>query len=432
MVLDGFVKKTKDAADAYAACAELAEGTRKLLLTKAAADAEDALAIREPAAADQCERMPNRCVVEAIDKCLQECVNLSLASFVARRPPRALTSSQRRELLPWVHPITGAESRRSVIFDIESGERWCEIGLNLIDGVRCRPTLHAAVDFGPIMYPAALWMYGDAQVRGTIMGDRWHFWMAELEVANSTAVLLLGRAQFGVEFNMFRKPFESDANFDKLKKCRIYFFENADHANPVFELLAESIAEGLKMEAPPITGDSWLRSAFNAAKARWKTISKCCEAKSDRWWAWEVRGDSHIPVRPLLLLVLVIYGFEKWWRHIDNCPLVLHERFLHTDVDMDADRAIASGDEEEAATDAPPEGGESIVKEGLSKGKAKTTLKEQREAVSNTMKFCAMSMAKPLNKRLLNALVELPRTVRHVFEEEQEMYRGGASSWAQQ
>ena len=49
-----------------------------------------------------------------------------------------------------------------MIFDRESGARWFETGLNLIDGIRCQATLYAALDFGPIGYPVALWMFGDA------------------------------------------------------------------------------------------------------------------------------------------------------------------------------------------------------------------------------------------------------------------------------
>ena len=147
-----------------------------------------------------------------------------MSEFICPVPPVALTPTQKRVIVKWKFPGTDDEVKRAVIVDSEDGRRWYETQLLVCQGVRVRPSLHMAHDLGSVGYPGALWLLGKACVRGTLIWDRWHVMMSELEAATAASKLTLIKAQCAFEMNLRRVPFKKDINDSKLHAAGMEFF----------------------------------------------------------------------------------------------------------------------------------------------------------------------------------------------------------------
>ena len=148
----------------------------------------------------------------------------------------------------------------------------------------------------------------------------------------------------------------------------------------------------------------------------------------------EERGDQFGCFRILLLLVLIVYGFQKkWWKHLEESPLIRHSQFLdYESLARSGEEAVvavegahgaaAAGAEEAAAEENKEEEQEVPV---LSKSKAQKIMKDLRSDTPSLMKFIAGSLAKPLNQRLYPMVIKLPREIKAAFYDEMDMLKAG-------
>lgn len=407
--------------DTVAVQEKLAEGVRLLLLK---ADGEQKAATI--AKSFEKPRMDNRKVLIAADKSLRHGCNITLAMFIPRRIPRPLTVGQRRVLVDWVHPVSGAKLKRSVILS-DDGSRWFEMGRTYEDDKRVSPTLHKSSDFGAIGVYAWHFYFFKLGARGTWIWDRWHVYGAEMDAGIQTAGLTLPRAQVGVELNMLKEPFAKDINFSKLKACGVEFFKLSP-TNALFDLNADDIAAAIDFRPRDLSGDGWLFEVHALAKNKWNSLTAGTRAKSGRWWSVEERGQAYWPFRPIIRTVIIYYGFRKrWWTSIDTCPIMHHWSFRDDD-DIDpaiSDSEVAVGAEDPADGDAVPDHDADPTELKLTKSKAREMLKQQRDKSTGTLKFVAKTTSVPINARLFPLLVFFPDPVRKHFDKEMELYRTG-------
>jgi hypothetical protein len=267
-------------------------------------------------------RLPNRRVLEKLCNSFNVSAGMPLSVFLPKRPVQALTLAQRREYIQMTSPFDSKPMRRSVISDSDSGERWYEYPIRIVDGLRKQPCLHSVSDMGPVGFPCLLFLYMELTTRGTFLWDRWHVITCEMNLGVAAAGLSLLKAQCAIEMNLRRMTFGKDVNEAKLWECGKEMFGTISHTHPVFELLAMDIAFALGMGKPKATGDTWLKAMFAAARKVWLESCKGFEAKSGRWFSFECRGKGFRLLRPIQQCVVVYYGFRvKWWKTLDQCPL---------------------------------------------------------------------------------------------------------------
>ena len=257
--------------------------------------------------------------------------------------------------------------------------------------------------------------------------------MAELDSCFQAACLTLTRNQIVMVINMFRKPFASDANFSKLRSCGDRFFREGDETNPAFMLLREDLAEALSFDLSGCGASDNARALFLECKKKWNQVSKGGVAQASRWWTVEDRAKQFDPSRPIVLLVLLIFGFDKgWWNSLEASPLMCHAKFLNTDVLAGlaaAEAAVEAGEvvvveQEEAAEHVEEDHGEASLTH-CTKAGAKKIVQKLRDHTPSLLKFCAACLAKPLFGRLYRLTTRIPDRVRDFFDSEMTSAKAG-------
>ena len=399
------------------------------LLQKPVADAA-AAAGAAPLELEAACRKDNEVFGYCVDAQLRYGARWGLVEFLPKRRLGLLSGDETREFEMHPDALTKELRRRSVIKSVGKGTKVFEIPALVKAGVRRAPTWHVCADWGPVGRYFIQWFIQKAGARATSLGDRFHRIINDLTEAECEAGLSLEKAEWSAVLKTRVGPFGKFKNHQICKAAAGDLRKIANHRNPVFRMLFESIARELSMWDHPQRGEEpHYDAVWEALMDKLVNCASGTELKNNRWWAFSFRGRTLLEKQGgtagLLFLLVFIGWTRKWWSCIDDCPLlqrmdVFLEEFLE-EVGGDG------SDEEEGAPEVVPDDPdadedaeeEADVAEGrVSRTEALRIPNARKRQAGHLLKYAVSVAARPLSCMLLKVLLYLPSPLESAFNSE--------------
>ena len=179
------------------AAAEGSLGLRRLLEAGVAEEAEERReakrrrrGLEDPD--DTSTRATNRDWLRRVDHQMRR-VGVSLSKFMPTRRPRALQRNEKRVFVPMRGPLSGREIERSRIEDGFTNEKWWELPIRMVDGVREYPCWHCCADQGNVGWPGLVFLFRGLGLRGSLTVDPLHRFHNDWRQAETDAGMVLLR-----------------------------------------------------------------------------------------------------------------------------------------------------------------------------------------------------------------------------------------------
>ena len=128
-------------------------------------------------------RLPNREFLDSIDNAMRQLVEFGYSAFMSARPTRGLSVGETRKIIETRRPMKDLPFKRVIVLPKGQDAGRYEVGIQILNGVRVRETVHASADLGSVGYPHCLFVFGELPVRGTFAYDRWHVFLCEWDGA---------------------------------------------------------------------------------------------------------------------------------------------------------------------------------------------------------------------------------------------------------
>lgn len=101
------------------------------------------------------------------------------------------------------------------------------------------------------------------------------------------------------------------------------FFEMCDESSVVFALMYDDLVQQGSFGGPDVGSPSHMRKVYDWCKHILLTKGEGLEGKSSRWWAFKLVSRRAHQCRATDLLVLLWIGWRRrWWKRIEDCPVV--------------------------------------------------------------------------------------------------------------
>ena len=253
--------------------------------------------------------LPNQIYIRAVDHALKHGLGLDLAMFRASPVLRPLTGSQTRyyvdggELPP--QQVQNGQKRRSCLTDSDTGERWLE------RGQKRQRALHTCTDCGAEGFPALLFLFGSADLRGTMQSDVIaHDLHNSVRLALTASGLFLMSLEAAVVANWTHGPWKADGNMEELSLSSADFWQLETCEGELWGALHIKIAADLGMATEEAMGNPDFRALVwaQAQLSPWLT-KKGDNVKLNRWFSvWDVFSRRVRPSWHLQLTILLFMG----------------------------------------------------------------------------------------------------------------------------
>ena len=411
-----------------------AQAVKQLLIAhvevERAGKAEDKLANVEAQA--KLNRQANRQWLHHVDHQWNRGAGVKLSDFLPARRLSALGVGQKRFFVEMDCPVTQQKRKRSCIEDTVSGQRYLEVPLRVVDGLRQpRPTWHVCQDQGTLGWPALAWYIYKAGARGTQLWDRFHRCANDRIDGLSEAGLTSVRLEWAPVLSLRSgRPFKKAAHHHTLREAARDMFDKLDSSSAIFAHLYSDICHDLDVLSEPGFGTADHMSSV------WKRLeSLLCSAgkgeicKISRWWSWEARAEQLVPGNGgihCLYMLLIWVGYRKgWWATYDKCPLSSQFDFQEAMQADDGDgqaggeaAGIAEPGSQAAEAVAQPAcapGTPAAQRQSIARGREQ--LAKHRSRLGNTMLYSVRLLSNPLAVRLLRGLCLLPKALHESYSE---------------
>ena len=383
------------------------------------------------------QRAANKTWLQSLEHQLLRGAGISLIDLMPVRRLAGLGAEQRRYFAEVPHPVTQQPQRRSCISDT-SGQRFLEVPQKFDEnGERIVPsTWHVVHDMGSVGFPAFLWLFLRAGIRGTISFDRFHRMHNDrLEGLKDSGLMLL-RVQWVPALNVRVGPWGTASHHESIKAAAIHMFDALDATNELYQHLYEPICWDLGRLTDTDFGTPAHMERIWAELKPLLTEGRRGDAVTlSRWWSWETRGVHFISGgggAHALLMVLIFLGYRrKWWKRFEETPLSSQYTRKKTAENASAEEGGEEDAGEEAAEECPSISTAEPGFERMTIAGARAAVREERAKSKNTLQYVAWLLARPLAVCVLRALSWLvhPLQEAHTMEYQNLQTQRGTAEW---
>lgn len=278
------------------------------------------------------------------------------------------------------------------------------------------PALHMVSDMHSVEFGFLKWAIQRTGMRGTIVFDRFHGVHNAVDEGVQKAGLTMAVMEWRVFLDCRRKPFDGCGNHAALLESMEELREQSSSRNMLFRVLASGIASDFGIQEPDGDEEEFFEEVWQTCHREFLKEGIGEEAKPSRWFASQRRARSCEQQRYSTLLAILWLGYKrKWWKTIDDTPLLRNQQLCPEVVIADhapAEALAPIAGDLAAAGHVPAEGAEEGDGEGEPEGEEEDALPVQtREQARKSLAEVRKSMAKVLHftARVLSSTLKRPR-----------------------